>query len=44
MQSLKVPGPPAMLFFDSNGEEVRSMRLYGFKKPAEFSAHIRRLP
>jgi len=44
MQILKVPGPPAMLFFDTTGEEVRSMRLYGFKKPNEFLAHINRLP
>ena len=44
MQSLKVPGPPAMLFFDTAGEEVRAMRLYGFKKPQEFLAHIKKLP
>ncbi len=44
MQSLKVPGPPAMLFFDTSGKEVRAMRLYGFKKPQEFLSHIKRLP
>ena len=44
MQLLKVPGPPAMLFFDRSGQEVNTMRLYGFNKPHVFLQHMKRLP
>lgn len=44
MQLLKVPGPPAMLFFDRSGQEVNAMRLYGFNKPQAFLQHMKRLP
>ncbi|MGE5153663.1 MAG: protein-disulfide reductase DsbD [Bdellovibrio bacteriovorus] len=37
-----IPGPPAMLFFDSNGKELRNFRLVGFKPAAEFAEHLRR--
>ncbi len=29
-------GPPAMLFFDASGREVRDLRLYGYRGPDEF--------
>jgi thioredoxin:protein disulfide reductase len=37
-----IPGPPAMLFFDSTGKELRNFRLVGFKPAAEFAEHLRR--
>jgi thiol:disulfide interchange protein DsbD len=37
-----IPGPPAMLFFDSAGSELRNFRLVGFKPAAEFAEHLRR--
>ncbi len=30
-----VYGPPAMLFFDTNGEERRDLRTYGYKSPQD---------
>lgn len=33
-------GPPAMLFFDGRGEEIRSMRRYGYMDGEEFLRHI----
>ena len=35
-----IPGPPAMLFFDANGEEQRGWRLVGFVPPDEFAQHL----
>ncbi|WP_462319886.1 protein-disulfide reductase DsbD [Halochromatium sp.] len=35
-----IPGPPAMLFFDSSGEEQRGWRLVGFVPADEFAAHL----
>lgn len=37
-----IPGPPAMLFFDATGKELRNFRLVGFKPAAEFAEHLRR--
>lgn len=36
----KVFGPPAMLFFDKNGEARKDLNFYGFKKPDEFIATL----
>ncbi|MCF7991146.1 MAG: protein-disulfide reductase DsbD [Thiohalocapsa sp.] len=36
-----LPGPPAMLFFDRSGEEMRGYRLVGFVPADEFAAHLR---
>jgi len=33
-------GPPAILFFDSNGQEQRSYRVVGFMPAEEFSQHL----
>ena len=38
-----IPGPPAMLFFDAKGAELRPYRLVGFKPAAEFTDHLRRV-
>ncbi len=39
-QRYGVFGPPAMLFFDKNGTEVRELRQYGFMSPEDFVDHI----
>jgi thiol:disulfide interchange protein DsbD len=33
-------GPPAMLIFDANGNEMRDLRFYGYKSVDEFLAHL----
>lgn len=38
-----VYGPPAMLFFDRAGDEVRKLRRYGFMEPDEFITHIKQI-
>lgn len=38
-----IPGPPAMLFFDDQGQERRDRRIVGFMPAAEFAAHLRGL-
>ncbi|MCF7977999.1 MAG: thioredoxin family protein, partial [Chromatiaceae bacterium] len=35
-----IPGPPAMMFFDSSGQEQRGWRLVGFVPADEFAAHL----
>ncbi len=39
-QRFGIPGPPAMLFFDASGEELRGYRLVGFVPAQEFAAHL----
>jgi len=36
-----LPGPPALIFFDAKGEELRGYRLVGFTPAAEFARHLR---
>jgi thiol:disulfide interchange protein DsbD len=38
-----IPGPPAMLFFDASGQELRGWRLVGFVPAHEFAAHLREI-
>jgi thiol:disulfide interchange protein DsbD len=38
LQRFELPGPPAVLFFDGNGEELRQHRLIGYLDPAGFGA------
>jgi len=40
-QRFGLPGPPAMLFFDPSGQELRGYRLVGFVPAEEFAAHLR---
>lgn len=35
-----IPGPPAILFFGPDGEEIRAARLYAFKPRAQFINHL----
>ncbi len=36
MKKFGVFGPPAIIFFDKNKKEIRSLRIVGFKDPKEF--------
>jgi thiol:disulfide interchange protein DsbD len=36
----RIPAPPAMLFWDAQGNELNNYRLLGFKGPGEFAAHL----
>jgi thiol:disulfide interchange protein DsbD len=38
---VNIPAPPAMIFWDRNGNELQNYRLLGFKGPAEFAEHLR---
>ena len=38
-----VIGPPAILFFDRNGDEMKAYRLVGYFGPDEFSAHLEKV-
>jgi thiol:disulfide interchange protein DsbD len=40
MTSLGIYGPPAILFFDSNGQEIRNRRVVGEMSGERFAAHI----
>jgi thioredoxin:protein disulfide reductase len=40
MKSLGIYGPPAILFFDSNGKEIEGSRVVGQMTGEEFAAHI----
>lgn len=33
-------GPPAILFFDEQGEEIRRWRMIGYMGPEEFASHV----
>ena len=35
-----IPAPPAMIFWDASGAEIRHLRLLGFKGPDAFAQHI----
>ncbi len=38
-----IPGPPAILFFDPVGGELKGYRLVGFTPAEDFAAHLRRV-
>lgn len=40
MNSLGIYGPPAILFFDKDGQEIRNRRVVGGMSGANFAAHI----
>ncbi|HMB60254.1 MAG TPA: thioredoxin fold domain-containing protein, partial [Xanthomonadales bacterium] len=40
MRKFSIIGPPAILFFDRNGEEMKAWRLVGYFTPEEFSQHL----
>jgi thiol:disulfide interchange protein DsbD len=37
-----IPGPPAILFFDTSGNELKGYRMVGFKPADAFVEHLRR--
>jgi len=43
MQAFGIIGPPAILFFDRSGQELKPFRLVGYFDPAEFSRHLARV-
>ncbi len=40
MRRFGIIGPPAILFFDRAGEEMKAYRLVGYFNPEEFSTHL----
>jgi thiol:disulfide interchange protein DsbD len=40
LASFRIPGPPAILFFDKDGEEKRTFRQVGFMPAEAFAAHL----
>ncbi len=43
MKAFEVIGPPAILFFDRNGREMKAYRLVGYFNPEEFSSHLQQV-
>jgi len=43
MQAFGIIGPPAILFFDRNGHEMKAFRLVGYFDPETFSVHLQRV-
>jgi len=43
MAEYGIIGPPAILFFDRNGKELRGFRLVGYFEPEEFAEHLRKV-
>ncbi|MDX2428335.1 MAG: protein-disulfide reductase DsbD [Xanthomonadales bacterium] len=41
MEKYDIIGPPAILFFDRQGKEMRGYRLVGYYEPEEFAEHLR---
>lgn len=40
LRRFNIPGPPAILFFGPDGQEIRAARLYAFKPRPEFISHL----
>jgi thiol:disulfide interchange protein DsbD len=40
MRAFDIIGPPAILFFDRNGNEMKPYRLVGYFNPQEFATHL----
>jgi thiol:disulfide interchange protein DsbD len=41
MRRFGIIGPPAILFFDRAGQEMKAYRLVGYFAPSEFASHLR---
>jgi thiol:disulfide interchange protein DsbD len=39
-EHIGIPAPPAMIFWTGGGEEIRHLRLLGFKGPEPFAQHL----
>lgn len=40
LRRFDIPGPPAILFFGPDGQEIRTARLYAFKPRSAFISHL----
>jgi len=40
LKRYKLPGPPAILFFNSSGEELENARIYAYKSKPQFMKHL----
>ncbi len=43
MAEYGIIGPPAILFFDRHGKELRGFRLVGYFEPEDFAEHLSRV-
>jgi len=43
MAKYGIIGPPAILFFDRHGKELRSYRLVGYFEPEAFANHLKKV-
>jgi thiol:disulfide interchange protein DsbD len=43
MKKFGIIGPPAILFFNRQGEEMRAYRLVGYFTPEEFVSHLQKV-
>ena len=43
MAEYGIIGPPAILFFDRHGKELRGFRLVGYFEPEEFAQHLEKV-
>ncbi len=43
LKQLGLIGPPAIIFYDSNGEEIKGYRVVGYKKAEDFLSHLQRV-
>jgi thiol:disulfide interchange protein DsbD len=43
MKKFGIIGPPAILFFDRQGREMKQYRLVGYFEPEEFASHLEKV-
>ena len=43
MRQFGIIGPPAILFFDRHGREMKPYRLVGYFTPEEFGGHLQKV-
>jgi thiol:disulfide interchange protein DsbD len=44
MEYVRIPAPPAMLFWGTDGSEINHLRLMGYMNTGDFLAHVRKVP
>ncbi|BAO42965.1 protein-disulfide reductase DsbD [Thiolapillus brandeum] len=44
MDHVKIPAPPAMLFWGRNGSEIKHLRLMGYMNMSDFLTHVHKVP
>lgn len=40
LERYNLPGPPAILFFDNQGNELKNARIYAYKSKSQFLSHL----